>query len=46
VQEREIGEVEVAAINPLYSIGATENEALQTVATEVTQKLQNVMDRL
>jgi uncharacterized protein (DUF302 family) len=46
VQERENGEVEVAAINPLYSIGATENEALQTVATEVTQKLQNVMDRL
>ena len=36
VQEHENGEVEVSAINPLASIGAVNNESLQSIAEEVT----------
>lgn len=46
VQEKENGEVEVAAINPLNSIGAIENNRLHSLAKEVSEKLQAVIDRL
>lgn len=43
VQEHENGEVEVAAINPLQSIGAIHNEHLQSLAEEVSGKLKDVI---
>lgn len=46
VQEKENGEVEIAAINPLLSIGAIENEHLQSLAKEVSNKLHMVMERM
>lgn len=46
IQEKENGEVEVAAINPLNSIGVVENEALHSIAEEVSGKLRNVIDRI
>ena len=46
VQEKENGETEVAAVNPLNSIGAIKNEALQAVAVEVTGKLKAAIDSL
>lgn len=46
VQQKENGEVEIAAINPLNSIGAIENKQLQSLAQEVSEKLQLVIDRL
>jgi uncharacterized protein (DUF302 family) len=46
VQEKENGEVEIAAINPLSSIGAIENSQLQSLAKEVSDKLQAVVERL
>lgn len=46
VQEKENGEVEVAAINPLNSIGAIENNQLHSLAKEVSEKLQAVINRL
>ena len=44
VQERENGEVEIAAINPLSSIGAIDNNQLQSLAKEVSDKLQAVVE--
>ena len=46
VQEHENGGVEVSAINPLESIGAVNNESLQSLAAEVSSKLQAVVDHL
>lgn len=46
VQEKENGEVEIAAINPLSSIGAIENTSLQSLAREVSEKLQAVIERM
>jgi uncharacterized protein (DUF302 family) len=46
VQEKENGGVEVAAVNPLNAIGAVGNESLQSVAAEVTAKLQAAVDRI
>lgn len=46
VQESETGGVEVAAINPMASIGGVENEELQNIASEVTKQLKAVIDRL
>jgi uncharacterized protein (DUF302 family) len=46
VQEKENGEVEIAAINPLSSIGAVENSELQLLAKEVSDKLQAVVERV
>lgn len=46
VQEKENGEVEVAAINPLNSIGTIENNQLHSLAKEVSEKLQAVINRL
>jgi len=46
VQEHENGEVEVSAINPLASIGAVQNEKLQSIANEVSEKLKLVLERV
>jgi len=46
VQEQEDGLVEVAAINPLVSIGSIENERLKAFASEVSQKLEAVINRI
>lgn len=46
VQEYADGEVEVSAINPMASIGAVENNKLETVASEVSGKLHRVINAL
>ncbi len=46
VQETAPGEVEVAAIDPMASMQAVENQELGPVAHTVRQKLQAVIDRL
>lgn len=46
VQEHENGEVEVSAINPLQSIGAVDNEKLQSLAEEVSGKLKEMINHL
>ena len=40
------GKVEVAAVDPMASMMAIENEALGGIATEVREKLKAVIDRL
>lgn len=45
VQEKDNGEVEIAAINPLNSIGAIENEQLKSIAAEITAKLRNAVEQ-
>lgn len=44
VHEKENGEVEIAAINPLHSIGAIENESLGSIAAEITGRLRKAVD--
>ena len=46
VQEHDSDGVEVSAINPLESMGAVDNASLQSIAAEVTGKLNSVIDRL
>lgn len=46
IQEHENGEVEVSAINPLASIGAVNNESLQSIAEEVTSKLRVAIENI
>ncbi len=46
VQEIEEGTVEVAAINPMASMQAVENEKLNEVAKEITAKLEHVIEKL
>ncbi len=46
VQEIELGTIEVAAINPLASMQAVENEQLKEIANEITAKLENVIEKL
>lgn len=46
VQEKENGEVEISAVNPLHSIGSIENNTLQGLAKEVSDKLETVMDAM
>ena len=46
VQETGDGKVEVAAIDPMASMMAIENEALGGIATEVQAKLKNVIEGL
>ena len=45
VQEKD-GKVEIAAVDPMASMMAIENEALGGIATEVRTKLQAVIERL
>jgi len=46
VQEHENGEVEVSSINPLASVGAVQNEKLQSIANVVSEKLKLVLERV
>ena len=46
VQERELGKIEVSAVNPIASMQAVQNEALGGVANEITEKLQKVINNL
>jgi len=46
VQETEEEEVEVAAIDPVASMQAIENAALEPVAVEVQNKLKKVIERV
>lgn len=46
VQEKEKGQVEVSAVDPVESMKAIENEQLQDVAMEVRNKLKKVIERL
>ena len=46
VQEKEAGNVEVSAIDPVASMQAVENSALGNVANEVREKLRQVIEGL
>jgi uncharacterized protein (DUF302 family) len=46
VQEREPGNVEISAVDPLASMMAVENTALAAIASEVKEKLERVMNVL
>lgn len=46
VIDRENGTTEVAAVHPLASMMAIENAALEPLAEEVTEKLNNVINSL
>ena len=46
VQELESGEIEVAAVDPLSSMQAIQNKALQPIAEEIQAKLKKVIDQL
>ena len=46
VQEHEDGKVEVSAINPLQSIGATGKESLKPLAEEVGDKLKAAIEKV
>lgn len=46
VQELAPGKVEIAAVNPTASMMAIQNEQLEAIASEITQKLERVIDRL
>ena len=42
----EAGTIEVAAVNPMASMQAVENEKLNEVANEITAMLENVIEKL
>ncbi|MUP47389.1 DUF302 domain-containing protein [Gramella sp. BOM4] len=44
VQETDDQKVEIAAVNPLASMQAIENSNLESIAKEIAQKLQRVID--
>ena len=46
VQEQSADTIEVSAINPMVSMQAVKNEELEGIATEVSDKLKKVIDRL
>ena len=46
VQEIEPGVIEVAAVNPMASMQAVENEKLNEIANEITAMLENVIEKL
>ena len=46
VQEISDGMVEVAAVNPMASMQAVENEMLKKIAEDITAKLKNVIEKL
>lgn len=46
VQEKEAGHVVVSAVNPSASMQAIENKDLQTIANEISVKLQKVINDL
>lgn len=46
VQQHENGEIEVAAVDPLASMMAVNNNTVQSIAMEVGQKLEHVIEEL
>jgi uncharacterized protein (DUF302 family) len=46
VQDKGSGEIEVAAVNPIASMQAVDNEALGEIAKEIEGKLQKVIENL
>lgn len=46
VQELANGTIEVAVVNPIQSMQAIKNQALEAIANEVTDKLKNVIKNL
>ncbi|NEN24870.1 DUF302 domain-containing protein [Cryomorpha ignava] len=46
VQEIGEGVIEVAAVNPMASMQAVENEKLNEIANEITSMLKNVIEKL
>jgi len=46
VQERAPGQVEVAAVDPVASMTAVDNPALESIAGEVRAKLRQVIEKL
>ncbi len=46
VQEREIGKIEVSAVDPVVSMQAIQNPSLINIAREVREKLKRVIDNL
>ena len=46
VQEHEDGKVEVTAVNPMETMAAVDNPNLESIATDISQKLQNVIENL
>jgi uncharacterized protein (DUF302 family) len=46
VQEISDGQVEVTSIDPLASMQAVENPALKKIASEISNKLKTVIDRV
>jgi len=46
VQEREAGNIEVAAVNPMASMQAVENEELEVIAKEIRLKLEKVIENI
>ncbi len=46
VQEKENGSVQVSAINPMESMQAVKNPALEEIASKISSKLQNVLQNL
>lgn len=46
VQENDNGEIEVSAVNPIASMSAVQNKSLESIATEVQQKLARVISSL
>jgi uncharacterized protein (DUF302 family) len=46
VIDKENGETEVAAVNPIASMMAVHNPALEPIAVEITEKLKRVIDAL
>ncbi|GET22882.1 DUF302 domain-containing protein [Prolixibacter denitrificans] len=46
VQELESGEIEVAAVNPVASMQAVENDDLVCISTEILRKLERVIASL
>ncbi len=46
VQQLDNGKVEVSAVNPMASMMAVKNDALGDIATQVSNKLENVIKQL
>jgi uncharacterized protein (DUF302 family) len=46
VQERELGNIEVSAVDPLSSMVSVNNKALGNIAAEIRDKLKSVIENL
>lgn len=46
VQEKEDGKIQVSAVNPMESMKAVNNPSLEEIATQISEKLQKVINSL